>query len=63
MRSGKIRQEFVNIDHSDTDSIFTEGQKEFLTHYMQSIKMKKDLGFKSNTLQDEELPKNTLYDT
>ena len=30
LRSGKVRSEFIHLDHSDTDSIFTEGQKAFL---------------------------------
>jgi hypothetical protein len=25
LRNGKVRQEFINIDHSDTESIFTDG--------------------------------------
>jgi len=31
---------------------------------MQSIKLKKDLGYRSRNLQDDtDLPKNSLYDT
>lgn len=25
LRSGKVRSDFIHLDHSDTDSIFTEG--------------------------------------
>lgn len=47
LRSGKVRQEFTNLDHSDTDSIFNEQQKEFLIQYSGCLKTKKEKGLKS----------------
>lgn len=66
LKSGKVRSDFFNLDHSDTDTIFSEDQRAFLQLFMNCIKTKSDFGYKASSggpPQDEtELPKNSLYD-
>ena len=62
LRHGKIKSDFLKVDHSDTDSFFTEDQKEFLGIFTNSLKTKSELGLKTEDIDDEEIPKSSLFE-
>ena len=45
LRSGKVRAEFTKLDHTITDSIFDEQQRQFLLMFMSCLRTKNDYGF------------------
>ncbi len=61
IKQGKLRQEFLQLDRSDNESLFSENQKQFLISYIDSIKVKADYGMKH--LHDEDHYKYSLYVT
>ena len=45
LRSGKVRSEFTKLDHSQTESIFDEQQRQFLLMFMNCIRTKSDYNY------------------
>ena len=62
LRHGAVKTEFLKVDHADTDSFFTEDQKAFLSIFMNSLKTKSELGLKTEAIDEEEIPKNSLFE-
>lgn len=66
LKHGKVKTEFLRVDHQDTAQFYTEDQKEFLSLFMASLKTKSELGIKpkeGDLLDQEILPKNSLHET
>lgn len=52
------------MDRSETQNYFTEDQMEFMTIFSGSLKTKAEYGFKKEEmLDDEEINKNSLFET
>ena len=62
LKLGKVVAEFLNFDHSETENYFSDDQKKFLQIFMNSLKSKSDYGIKTKGFQDEEIPKNSLFE-
>jgi len=67
LRYGRVKADFLNFDHSDTDTFFTEDQKSFLSLFMASLRPKRDFGLGKKEgdegAEAEEIPKNSLFET
>lgn len=42
VRNGKVRQEFLNLDRSESETIFSEEQRSFYLSFLDCIKLKSD---------------------
>jgi len=62
LKLGKVVAEFLNFDHSETENYFSDDQKKFFQVFMNSLKSKSDYGIKTKGFQDEEIPKNSLFE-
>ena len=63
LRHGAVKTDFLKVDHADTDSFFTEDQKAFLSIFKNSLLTKSELGIKTEEIDNEEIPKNSLFDS
>ena len=62
LRHGHVKTDFLRLDQADTDSFFTEDQKAFLSIFKKSLLTKTELGLKTEQIDTEEVPKNSLFD-
>jgi len=51
------------MDRSETQSYFTEDQMEFLTIFSSALKTKSEIGLKKDEIDNEEVGKNSLFET
>ena len=63
LRHGAVKTEFLKVDHAETDSFFTEDQKAFLSIFKNSLLTKSELGIKTEEIDNEEIPKNSLFES
>jgi hypothetical protein len=61
IKSGRVKADFLNNDHADTESYLTEQQKSFLSLFSNSLKTKFEFDSKIGE-NEEELPKNSLFE-
>lgn len=62
IKHGKVKTDFLNTDHADTESYLAEEQRSFFSLFSNSLQTKQDLRGNSEHVS-EELPKNSLFET
>ena len=61
VKHGKVKSEFMQADYTNTEPYLNEQQTSFLDLFSKSLKTKFEFNEKYGN--DEELPKNSLFDT
>lgn len=52
VRNGRLRETFSNFDREESESIYSEKEREFVQAFIDCVKLKKDCGIAKRGIQD-----------